>query len=136
VLAVQMPNQFSAPSHVVLHRTASSPRWRDALTPALRATPVAPLAEYYGWLAGAAAAIDAWTTEYLHVLSATADGEHPVVAWTRGTALTPFLARLDPGAQRAFLDDYRAGIAAAYPPLADGRVLFPFRRQFLVAVRR
>lgn len=134
VLAVQMPNQFAAPSHRALHDTATSPRWRHALAARVRATPVAPLPDYFRWLAPAATTIDAWTTEYLHVLPAATDGEHPVVAWTRGTALTPFLAVLDADAQRAFLDDYRQRISTLYLPLADGRVLFPFRRQFVVAV--
>lgn len=134
-LAVQMPNQFAAPSHVALQQTVDEPRWRARLAPALRRAPVAPLADYFGWLDHGAAAVDAWTTEYLHVLPAAADGEHPVVAWTRGTALTPFLALLDDAAQTHFVADYRERIAQHYPPLPDGRVLFAFRRQFVVAVR-
>ena len=35
----------------------------------------------------------------------------------------------------AFEVDYAARVRAAYPPLADGRTLFPFRRLFIVAVR-
>jgi trans-aconitate 2-methyltransferase len=136
VLAVQMPNQFGAPSHTALAELADAPRWRTRLAPAVRDCPVAPLAAYCEWLAPQAHAIDAWTTEYLHVLPAGDDGEHPVLAWTRGTALTPFLALLDGEGQRGFLDDYRAGLEAAYPRREDGSVLFPFRRLFIVAVRR
>ena len=79
--------------------------------------------------------IDTWTTEYLHVLAPGAEGEHPVVAWTRGTALTPFLEALAPDEQQAFVADYAERIRRAYPPRADGRVLFPFRRLFIVATR-
>jgi len=135
VLAVQMPNQFSAPSHVALAEVAAGPRWRDRLAPALRAAPVSPPQAYYDWLATDAEAIDLWSTEYLHVLPATDDGEHPVVAWTRGTSLVPFLARLDVDLGRAFVGEYRERVAAAYPARPDGTVLFPFRRQFLVATR-
>jgi hypothetical protein len=46
------------------------------------------------------------------------------------------LAALDVKAQCAFLDDYAARIAAAYPALGNGRVLFAFRRVFIVATRR
>jgi trans-aconitate 2-methyltransferase len=136
VLAVQMPNQFHAPSHVALADVAGGPRWRERLGPALRPVPVAAPQAYYEWLAADADGIDLWSTEYLHVLPAADDGEHPVVAWTRGTALLPFLARLDPDLGRAFVDDYRDRVAAAYPPRPDGTVLFAFRRQFLVATRR
>jgi trans-aconitate 2-methyltransferase len=134
-LAVQMPSNFGAPSHVALRQTVESARWRTQFAHLLRPTPVAEPARYFAWLAGGGAALDVWTSEYLHVLPPSSDGEHPVVAWTKGTALTPFLSALDAPAGRAFVADYTARVAPAYPPLADGRVLFPFRRLFVVAVR-
>ncbi len=75
--------------------------------------------------------LDIWETEYLHVL----EGDHPVVEWTRGSALKPLLDALAADERSAFLADYTARIARAYPRRADGRTLFPFRRLFLVAVR-
>ncbi len=135
VLAVQMPDNFAAPSHVALHDTVISARWRSRLASRVRPTPVASAVEYFGWLAPGAASIDLWTTEYLHVLPAGDGIEHPVVAWTRGSALTPFLELLDAEATEVFLDDYGRRIAVAYPRLPDGQVLFPFRRRFVVAVR-
>lgn len=135
-LAAQMPANHGAPSHTLLAEVADSARWRSRLASLVRPAPVAPAATYFGLLAGAAHQIDAWTTEYLHVLPAASDNVHPVVAWTRGTTLTPFLAALDGSEQRAFLRDYTARIELAYPPLVDGRVLFAFRRLFVVAVRR
>jgi trans-aconitate 2-methyltransferase len=95
---------------------------------------VLPAAEYFRLLA-AAGRVDAWTTEYLHVLPAAIDDVHPVVAWVKGTTLTPFLAVLEPAAQREFVGDVSARVAAAYPALPDGRVLFAFRRVFVVASR-
>ena len=135
-LAVQMPDQFSAPSHVALAELVRSARWRGRLGHLLRAAPVTSTASYFRLLDGAAQQVDAWTTEYLHVLPAAPQAaEHPVVGWTKGSALTPFLAVLDDDAQRAFLDDYTLRLAAAYPLLPDGRVLLPFRRLFMVASR-
>ena len=136
VLAVQMPSNFAAPSHVELHAVATGARWRARVGNRARPVPVAPVAQYFDWLAPLAGTIDAWTTEYLHVLARAEGGEHPVVAWTRGTALTPFLAALDPDEQRAFVADYAARLRIAYPPRADGSVLFPFRRLFIVASKR
>jgi len=73
-----------------------------------------------------------WTTEYLHPLT----GEDPVLGWVKGTALRPYLARLE-GTDLAqpFLDACAAGLRKAYPPRTDGRTLFPFRRLFFVARR-
>jgi trans-aconitate 2-methyltransferase len=86
-------------------------------------------------LSARARSVDAWTTEYLHVLPPSRDGVHPVVAWIMGTALTPYLARLPEDQQRAFIDEVSQRVAAAYPALPDGRILFPFRRVFIVATR-
>ena len=133
-LAVQMPDNFSAPSHTALFDVARSERWRDRLAALVREQPVAAAADYVRWL-DRASTIDVWTTEYLHLLAAPAGAEHPIVAWMKGAALTPFLDRLDEDMQRRFLADYTERIAAAYPPLSDGRVAFAFRRRFIVALR-
>jgi trans-aconitate 2-methyltransferase len=135
ILAVQMPSNFGAPSHVELHAVATGARWRARVGERARPVPVAPSARYFEWLAPMADSIDAWTTEYLHVLPESEGGDHPVVAWTKGTALTPFLEALDPDEQRAFVADYAERVRSAYPARGDGRVLYPFRRLFIVATR-
>jgi trans-aconitate 2-methyltransferase len=117
-LAVQMPYNATAPSHALLNEVAASARWRDRLARFVRPRPV-----------------DAWTTEYLQHLPCRADGEHPVLAWMRGTTLLPFTAALDAAAQREFAAELALGFARAYPPRGDGSVLYPFRRLFLVAIR-
>ena len=43
-------------------------KWRDRLEPLQRHAPVLPAADYFRLLAAKAGAVDAWTTEYLHVL--------------------------------------------------------------------
>jgi trans-aconitate 2-methyltransferase len=133
-LAVQMPDNFAAPSHKAIAEVVASARWRDQLGALQRTSPVLPAADYFRLL-GAAERVDAWTTEYLHVLPAATDDVHPVVAWVKGTTLTPFLAVLDTAAQKAFIADVSSRVAASYPALPDGRVLFPFRRVFVVAAR-
>jgi trans-aconitate 2-methyltransferase len=81
------------------------------------------------------AMVDIWRTEYLQVLAARKDGEHPVAAWTKGTWLVPFLAALGDSDCAVFLREYMDRLAVAYPPRGDGRTLFPFRRLFIVANR-
>lgn len=135
VLAVQMPDQFAAPSHVAIADVVAAVRWREQLELLSRHAPVMPAADYFRLLAPKAGAVDAWTTEYLHALPSSADGVHPVVAWIKGTTLTPFLAALPADLHAAFIDDVSARVAAAYPLQGDGRVLYPFRRVFIVASR-
>lgn len=135
VLAVQMPDNFGAPSHLALFALARSARFRERLAARVRESPVAPADVYFEWLAPHAARLDIWTTEYLHVLTPSGDGEHPVVAWMASTAVTPFASALDAGDAKAFVDAFRTAIAPLYPPRQDRRVLFPFRRRFIVAMR-
>ena len=134
-LAVQMPDNFRAPSHQALFDVASLERWRERLSAHVRRDPVAGIARYHAWLEPLAAALDLWATEYLQLLPRRPDGEHPVVAWMRGTALLPFLGALEEAERKAFAGEFAARIEAAYPRRADGSVPFPFRRIFIVAVR-
>lgn len=138
VLAVQMPRNFDAPSHVSVSTIAQTERWRATLGPLVREAPVASPEQYLRWLDPLCAAIDVWETIYLQRLPARADGEHPVVAFVSGTWLTPYFERLagDDAARAAFLADYRERIEHAYPRENDGAVLFPFRRLFVVGTRR
>jgi trans-aconitate 2-methyltransferase len=134
-LAVQMPANFGAPSHRELFDLASAPPWRGRLAARIRPAPVASPAAYHDLVAGNARHVDIWATEYLQRLAPRDDGEHPVVAWMRGSALIPFTSALDAGQREAFVAGYATRIEAAYPRRADGSVLFPFRRLFIVATR-
>jgi len=85
--------------------------------------------QYLDLLLPVATAVDLWTTTYHHVL----DGPDPVVEWFRGSFLRAFLSRLDEADGEAFVADYAAAMADAYPPRPDGRTVMAFRRLFLVA---
>ena len=135
VLAVQMPNQLAAPSHVAIADVVATAKWRDRLAAARQQTPVLRTTDYFRLLSANARAVDTWTTEYLHVLPPSRDSVHPVVGWIMGTTLTPYLALLSEDLQRAFIDDVSQRVSAAYSALPDGHVLFPFRRVFIVASR-
>jgi trans-aconitate 2-methyltransferase len=132
VLAVQMPRNFGAPSHTAISEAARSGPWRARLEPLLRPAPVGEPDFYYGVLAGSVAALDIWETEYLQVL----DGPNPVKEWTKGTWLRPLLDALEEPERSRFEASYATRVARAYPPRADGRTLFPFRRMFIVARAR
>jgi len=130
-----MPTNFAAPSHSAVASIAADPRFAAKLAPLLRPHPVAAPAQYHAWLQPWTTALDIWVTEYLQVLAARTDRAHPVVEWTKGTWLVPLFAVLDDDERAAFLVDYSERMREAYPPQPDGRVLFPFRRLFIVAKR-
>ena len=128
-LAVQVPGNFNAPSHVLMRELAESPRWRPALAGVLRGgDSVAEPVQYLELLVEAGMEADVWETSYQQVLT----GPNPVLDWVRGTALRPVMAALDPQDYAAFEAEYGALLNEAYPPNPWGTV-FPFRRIFMVA---
>jgi trans-aconitate 2-methyltransferase len=132
VLAVQMPRNFEAPSHVLLRETARTGPWAERLAAIPDRRPVAAPEWYHDLLAAHSSALDIWETTYLHAL----DGEDAVLNWVRGSALRPLVQALDRSAAAGFEAAYAARLREAYPRSADGRTLFPFRRLFVVATRR
>jgi trans-aconitate 2-methyltransferase len=130
-LAIQMPRNFSAPSHTCLNDSIEQGPWRAKLEPHLRRQPVADPRHYWRLLHAQCAALDIWDSEYVQVLQ----GDNPVAEFVKGSWLRQFLVRLQEPERSAFENDYRKRVKAAYPAEADGRTLFPMHRLFIVAQR-
>jgi trans-aconitate 2-methyltransferase len=130
-LAIQMPRNHRAASHTAMIEAAEAGPWKAKLANVRGIRDVHEPEAYYRMLAPLAARLDIWECEYLQVI----EGPNPVVEWTKGTGLRPYLDALDDAAKKGFLAAYSERIAAAYPPQPDGRTLFPFRRIFIVAER-
>jgi len=132
VVAVQMPRNFTSPSHTIIQQVVETGPWADALRDVRDFNPVARPEKYYEVLSGHAAALDIWETEYLHVLN----GADPVYDWISGTALTPYLTRLDGKHRQAFIARCRERLTRVYRRRADGTTLFLFRRLFIIATAK
>ena len=128
-LAVQIPRNFSEPSHTSIHELAREPRWRERLEKLVRPEPTKPPEFYWDVLARRVRTLDVWETVYAQALS----GDNPVADFVKGSWLKQFLDALDAADRPVFEAAYRARVARAYPPRADGTTLFPFRRLFIVA---
>ncbi|WP_221089044.1 methyltransferase domain-containing protein [Deinococcus aquaedulcis] len=131
VLAVQVPANHDHPSHRLLSETAAD--FAAALGGYTRfgtahgASPVLSPAAYAEHLdALGAQDITALSKVYPVVL----DGAEGLIAWTRGTALVPYLSRLDDATGARFLAAYRARLQAAYP---GERLYYAFTRVLFVA---
>jgi trans-aconitate 2-methyltransferase len=130
-LAVQMPRHFGTPAQQAIDETTRAPRWRPLLEGVgLQADCVRPLLWYVQELYTLGLVVDAWETIYLHVLT----GTNPVLEWVKGTALRPFLQRLESQDAQAFLEEVGHRLRAAYAS-QGGRTIFPFPRIFFVATR-
>ena len=131
VLAVQMPENFSAPSHTSIAETVQEGDWRERLAPFQREHPVAEPSFYYDLLSQFSNSIDMWETTYMHIL----EGQNPVVEWTKGTMIRPLLDNLTEEEGSAFLKSYTEKVARAYPRRSDGKTVLPFKRLFILAVK-
>lgn len=122
-LAVQIPADFNALPHRLMRELAPAgvraKEWYSH-EPSF----------YYDVLSGHAGKLDIWETIYQHVLADSDD----IVEWYKGSGLRPFLEAMPGETERErFMTAYRAKIRDAYPLRPDGKVLFPFRRLFIVA---
>ena len=132
-LAVQMPDNLQEPAHRLMREIAAAGPWAAKLARSAEARAPLPSAVwYYELLRPMCSRVDLWRTTYQHVLSG---GAAAVVEWFKGSGLRPFLEPLSAAERDAYLTRYTAAIAGAYPPVADGSVLLPFPRVFLVAIR-
>ena len=137
-LAVQMPLSWPLPSHRLMRETLAdggpggAPIGGSDLRRACARKWVDDAPVYFDRLHPFAATIDIWESEYLQVL----DGADPVLEWVRGSGLRPVLQGLGEDDRERFLPVYTDRLRKAYPRRADGTTLYPFRRLFIVAVKR
>ena len=128
-LAIQMPRQFLAPSHVLLRETAARmfPDRFDVKAP----PPAVEAPEFYAELLSGIAPCDVWECNYIQRLEANSGG-HPVREFTATTAMRPFAAEMSDDELAKFLTAYDIALSNVYPLRKDGSVWFPFRRVFIV----
>ena len=132
-LAIQMPDNLNEPSHRLMREVAANGPWAAKLAGAAgQRTDMASASEYFSMLRPHCSRVDVWRTTYHHQLSGGAAG---VVEWFKGSGLIPFLKPLSEDERGQYLQEYLAAVAEAYPALADGSVLLPFPRLFIVATR-
>jgi trans-aconitate 2-methyltransferase len=132
VLAVQMPDNTDEPALALMREVATRGSWAksSSINHAGRDELPRPGA-YYDLLRPLCSGLEVWHTIYNHVM-----GDHAgIVEWFKGSALRPFLGALDPAVADEFVAAYLAEIERNYPTRYDGKVLLPFPRLFIVAVR-
>ncbi|MBC3409745.1 trans-aconitate 2-methyltransferase [Pseudomonas sp. SWRI51] len=130
-LAVQTPDNLDEPAHRQLREIAACGPWAERFAD-FSLPPRHSAAFYYDLLSPLCARVEVWRTTYHHPLEG---GAQAVVEWFKGSALRPYLARLDAQEQEHFLQLYQQAMHNEYPAASDGKVLLPFPRLFVVATR-
>ncbi|MNF74399.1 Trans-aconitate 2-methyltransferase [compost metagenome] len=132
-LAIQMPDNLEQPAHRMMREVAANGPWADKLVDiAGQRTTLDDATTYYQMLCSCSSRVDVWRTTYHHPL---AGGPAAVVEWFKGSGLRPFLEPLNEVEKAQYLAQYLEAIEPFFPVLADGSVLLPFPRVFIVATR-
>ncbi len=132
-LAVQMPDNLESLAHRLMREIAGEGPWARKLAQAAATRTVLAGAQwYYELLRPQCSSVELWRTTYYHAL---AGGAAAVVEWFKGSGLRPYLKPLSEDERGTYLARYTAAISSAYPPFADGSVLLPFPRLFMIAIR-
>ncbi len=107
--------------------------WAGALAAAASETcNVQSPAFYYDTLRKLAGRLNIWETEYLQIM----DGPRAVLDWVRSTAMRAYTERLPSDElRRLFEERCLERFQEAYRTNDQGKVLFPYRRMFIVAYR-
>ncbi len=127
VLAVQMPDNWQAPTHTVPADILDGGSWPDEARRALLRDRLSRPGDYWNWVQPAT--VDLWRTTYYQVLT----GPHPVWEWVTGSVLRPVLDALDDADGTRFERECKARYLDAYPPDTAGSTVLPFSRLFLIA---
>ncbi|WP_339727834.1 trans-aconitate 2-methyltransferase [uncultured Gimesia sp.] len=129
-LAVQLPAHYGSPLHQCVVNVSELLQWKDATANARQRLATGSRSFYYDLLAPLTTKIDLWETEYIHIM----ESAEAILEWFRGTGLRPYLEALADDDQRSqFEQELLARYRDAYPIQQNGKVLFPFRRLFIVA---
>lgn len=90
------------------------------------------LREYYDMATAVFGNALMWQTDYYHKM-----GSHEnILEFLKGSALRPYMERLDGSQQEAFLERVLSNLKNSYQPEKDGSLLFMFRRLFLVCFKK
>jgi len=132
VLAFQMPALYHQPASEAAHELAKSPSWRPYQLEDRYTLCVHPPNAYYDWLAPFSRQLQIWETVYFHQL----ENHQGIIEFYSSTGLKPYLEGLPSEEVR---DRFKADLESVYrtlfPARKNGRVLFPFRRLFVIASR-
>lgn len=128
VLAIQVPGNFSAPSHRLLYELAAKEPYAPHIGEGVLITPTSEVADYMLDLAAPGWQVEGWETKYQHLLT----GTDPVFSWISSTSARPVLHALEEPLRSQFITEYKAALREAYPVTALGTI-FPMRRLFFTA---
>ncbi len=131
-LAAQVPAIQDSPVHQAARRRSRTEEWRDMLAESEEALTYHSEAFYYEHLSSRSDRVELWHTVYYHVM----DRHQDIIDWYSSSGLKAYLSLMPTEADRQrFKEQVMHDCSASYPALWNGKILFPFKRLFMLAYR-
>ena len=132
VLAFQMPALYNQPASQAVKDLAKSPSWKPYRLEERYTLCVHEPSAYYDWLAPLSSQLRIWENVYFHEM----ENHQRMIEFYSSTGLRPYLEGLPSEELRdRFKADVQDSYRSLFPAQINGKILFPFRRLFVVAVR-
>lgn len=126
VLAVQMPDNWQEPTHVLMREVAWEQGYPDRGREALPGVHA-----YHDILSEAGCDVTLWRTTYYHQMTS----HQAIIDWVSATGLRPWLQELNESEQKNYLHRYHQLLEEHYPLQENGQILLAYPRLFIVARR-
>jgi trans-aconitate 2-methyltransferase len=118
--------------HQAARRLSQTDEWREILAASESALTYHPETYYYQLLSKHSRQVELWHTTYYHIM----ESREQIIEWYSSTGLKAYLSLIpgDEGKQR-FKREVLEASAESYPALEDGKIMFPFKRLFMLAYK-
>ena len=132
IIAIQLPLFWDMPVGKSIRRIAGSTPWKEYAGKVTGMFTIHDHSFYYDLLASMCSETEIWETSYMHIM----DSHHSILEMVRSTGLRPYLEKLSGDAERKeFEDRVLRELVRDYGEQENGKILFPFKRLFMVASR-
>jgi trans-aconitate 2-methyltransferase len=131
-VAAQVPSVQDSAVHQAARRLSQTDEWREILAANESALTYHPATYYYQLLSKLSRQVELWHTTYYHIM----ESHEQIIEWYSSTGLKAYLSLIpgDEGKQR-FKREVLEASAESYPALEDGKIMFPFKRLFMLAYK-
>ena len=131
VLAIQVPRFNEMPLAKAIQKVANQENWQEATKGCSELFTFHDEKYYYDLMSLDYRSVDFWQTDYFHIL----DSQYSIIEWIRSTGMKPYLDCLKNEEKPLFEKEVLAEIKGDYAPQNDGKVLFPFKRLFMIGYK-
>jgi trans-aconitate 2-methyltransferase len=131
VMAISTPRFDEMLLSEVISKVIDKEKWKEATRGCAELFTYHDYKYYYDLMDKYFESIELWQTDYIHIL----ESQYSIIEWIRSTGMKPYLDCLKEAEKPLFENDILAEIKKRYPLQKSGKVLFPFKRLFMVGYK-